>query len=94
MPGVRKSDPLADSTRSLQKGEVIVLHRTLFRLRRDLEALGRVPAGAFEAYDKLGVHPLHINRARGAHRAAVQLLTEGFRRCVTEDQRDTSWRRL
>lgn len=65
---------------SLTKGEILVLHATLFQMRRYVEQTGgEARNDYFEQYDALGVSPVAVHLDRHQHTRALELLSRGLR---------------
>ncbi len=55
----------------MRKKELILVHSTLFCIKRLFELAGTLK---FEAYREFGVHPSHFHRTVEEHRKAVMLI--------------------
>lgn len=61
----------------MHKEELVVLHLTLFQVKRFLEGAG-VANGHFREYDKLGINPVHIHKSKADHKRAILMLCKGI----------------
>lgn len=61
----------------MHKEEIVLLHLTLFHMKRLLEQAG-IANGHFRCYDELGVQPVHIHKSKADHKKAILLLCKGI----------------
>ncbi len=61
----------------MHKEELVLLHLTLFYIKRFFEEVG-IANGHFREYDKLGIKPVHIHKSKAEHKKAVFLLCRGI----------------
>lgn len=61
----------------MHKEEIVLLHLTLFHIKRLFEHAG-IANGHFDIYDKLGVQPVHIHKSKSDHKKAILLLCKGI----------------
>ncbi len=61
----------------MHKEEIVLLHLTLFHVKRLFENAG-IANGHFDVYDKLGVQPVHIHKSKSDHKKAILLLCKGI----------------
>lgn len=61
----------------MQKEEVILLHLTLFQIKKILEDAGFY-SPYFEEYNKLGINPNEVSRSKLDHKKAILLLCKGI----------------
>ncbi|AEA46161.1 UPF0058 family protein [Archaeoglobus veneficus] len=55
----------------MRKKEIIVIHSTLFCIKRLFELAG---ISKFQAYKELGVFPSHIHKSKLHHKKAIMLI--------------------
>jgi len=61
----------------MHKEEIILLHLTLYNIKKLFENAG-IANGHFRAYDELGVQPVHIHKSKTEHKRAISLLCKGI----------------
>ncbi len=69
----------------MHKEEVVLLHLTLFYVKRLFEQAG-MANGHFKNYDELGVQPIHIHKSKSDHKKAILLLCRGISEIFREYQ--------
>ncbi|WP_290597411.1 MULTISPECIES: UPF0058 family protein [unclassified Archaeoglobus] len=71
----------------MHKEEIVLLHMTLFHIKRLFENAG-IANGHFRSYDELGVQPVHIHRSKSDHKKAILLLCKGISEVFRERSPD------
>lgn len=61
----------------MHKEELVLLHLTLFHVKRVFEEAG-FGNGHFSSYEDMGVQPVHIHRSKADHRKAILTLCKGI----------------
>ncbi|MFO7966751.1 MAG: UPF0058 family protein [Archaeoglobaceae archaeon] len=61
----------------MHKEELVLLHLTLFNVKRVFEEAG-FGNGHFSSYEDIGVQPVHIHRSKADHRKAILTLCKGI----------------
>ncbi|MFW6127613.1 MAG: UPF0058 family protein [Halobacteriota archaeon] len=61
----------------MHKEELVLLHLTLFHVKRVFEEAG-LGNGHFSSYEEMGVQPVHIHRSKADHRKAILTLCRGI----------------
>ncbi|MCS7121223.1 MAG: UPF0058 family protein [Archaeoglobaceae archaeon] len=69
----------------MQKDEVVLLHLTLFQVKKILEDAG-FSSPYFREYDELGIEPNKINRSKLDHKKAIFLLCRGISEILNTKQ--------
>ncbi len=69
----------------MHKEEVVLLHLTLFYVKRLFEQAG-IANGHFKNYDEFGVQPVHIHKSKSDHKKAILLLCRGISEVFKEYQ--------
>jgi len=61
----------------MHKEELVLLHLTLFHMKRFFEEAG-IANGNFLYYEDLGVQPVHIHKSKADHKKAILSLCKGI----------------
>ena len=61
----------------MHKEELVMLHLTLFHVKRFFEEAG-IANGYFKEYEKLGVQPVHIHKSKSDHQKAIYTLCKAI----------------
>ncbi|MET1124931.1 MAG: UPF0058 family protein [Archaeoglobaceae archaeon] len=61
----------------MQKEEIILLHLTLYQIRKLLEELGYT-SPYFKYYDEMSIDPSQVNRSKLEHKRAIFYLCKGI----------------
>lgn len=71
----------------MHKEEIVLLHLTLFHIKKLFENAG-IANGHFKSYDELGIQPVHIHRSKSDHKKAILLLCKGISEIFKERNPD------
>jgi len=61
----------------MHKEELVLLHLTLFHMKRFFEEAG-IANGHFKTYEELGIQPVHIHKSKAEHKKAILTLCRGL----------------
>lgn len=61
----------------MHKEELVLLHLTLFHMKRFFEEAG-IANGYFKTYEQLDVQPVHIHKSKADHKKAILTLCKGI----------------
>jgi hypothetical protein len=61
----------------MHKEELVLLHLTLFHMKRFFEEAG-IANGHFNFYEQMGVQPVHIHKSKADHKKAILSLCKGI----------------
>ncbi|MCD6493176.1 MAG: UPF0058 family protein [Archaeoglobaceae archaeon] len=71
----------------MHKEEIVLLHLTLFHIKRLFEQAG-IANGHFKLYDNLDVQPVHIHKSKADHKKAILMLCKGITEVFKETPPD------
>jgi len=61
----------------MHKEELVLLHLTLFHMKRFFEEAG-IANGHFDTYESIGIQPVHIHKSKAEHKRAILTLCKGI----------------
>jgi len=61
----------------MHKEELVLLHLTLFHMKRFFEEAG-IANGHFDYYEQMSIQPVHIHKSKADHKKAILSLCKGI----------------